>query len=188
MAIMARKPRRDLSVQEQLARGPLDLPFLMLTLLLLGIGLIMMFSASYATAYYDPSVSTPLFYIIRQSLFAGAGLAVMYFVSKINYQTFRWLSIPLLVGSILLLVLVLIPGVGVRINGAQRWLRMALVAGPTYQPSEIVKVAVILFFASRLSKRDTQKKKRWSKRTITGRALGFLNKRSEEHTSELQSL
>ena len=48
---MARKPKRDLTVEEQLARGPLDLPFLMLTMLLLGVGLIMMFSASFATAY-----------------------------------------------------------------------------------------------------------------------------------------
>ena len=173
---MAKKPRRDLSVQEQLARGPLDLPFLMLTMLLLGIGLIMMFSASYATAYYDPEVSTPLFYIIRQSLFAAAGVAIMYFVSRIDYQTFRWLAIPLLILSVLLLVLVLIPGVGVRINGAQRWLRMAIVFGPTYQPSEIVKVAVILFFASRLSKRDSQKKRKFTKRTTTGRALNFMEK------------
>jgi cell division protein FtsW len=113
---------------------------------------------------------------MRQSLFAAAGVAVMYFVSKINYQTFRWLAVPLLIFSIMLLVMVLIPGVGVRINGARRWLRMAIVAGPTYQPSEIVKVAVILFFASRLSKRSTQKKKKWSKRTATGRALNFLEK------------
>ncbi len=173
---MAKKARRDLTVEEQLARGPMDLPFLMLTMLLLGVGLIMMFSASYATAYYDPEVSTPLFYIIRQSLFAAAGVAIMYFVSKINYQTFRWLAVPLLIGTILLLVLVLIPGVGVKINGARRWLRMAFVAGPTYQPSEIAKIAVILFFASRLSKRDTQKKKKWSKRTGFGRFMRLLDK------------
>lgn len=70
---MARKPKRDLTVEEQLARGPLDLPFLMLVLLLLGIGLIMMFSASYATAYYDSSASVqnnPLYYIKRQSVYA----------------------------------------------------------------------------------------------------------------------
>ena len=174
--MMAKKPLRDLSVEEQLARGPLDLPFLMLTMLLLGIGLIMMFSASYATAYYDPDVSTPLFYIIRQGMFAGAGVAIMYFVSKINYQSFRGLSVLLLVGSIVLLVLVLIPGVGVKINGARRWLRMGLVFGPTYQPSEIVKVAVILFFAARLSKRDTRKKRKWSRRTTWGRFKNFLEK------------
>lgn len=174
--MMAKKPLRDLTVEEQLARGPLDLPFLMLTLLLLGIGLIMMFSASYASAYYDPDVSTPLFYIIRQGMFAAAGVAIMYFVSKINYQTFRGLSVLLMIVSIVLLVLVLIPGVGVKFNGARRWLRMGLVFGPTYQPSEIVKVAVILFFAARLSKRDTQKKRKWSRRTTWGRFKNFLEK------------
>ena len=63
---MARKPKRDLTVDEQLARGPMDLPFLMLVLLLLGIGLIMMFSASYATAYYHDG--DPLLYIARQAM------------------------------------------------------------------------------------------------------------------------
>lgn len=171
---MPKKPRRDLTVEEQLARGPVDLPFLMLTMLLLGVGLLMMFSASYATALYDPDVSTPLFYVMRQAVFAAAGILVMYFVSKINYQTFRWLAVPMLIGSVLLLVLVLTP-FGVTINGAKRWLKMALVVGPTYQPSEIAKIAVILFFASRLSKRDTEKKKRWSKRTLTGRTLQRLD-------------
>ena len=131
-------------MEEQLARGPLDLPFLMLTMLLMGIGLIMVFSASYASAYYDPTVSSPLYYIQRQALFAGAGVVIMLLVSKINYQTFRVLSMPLLVGSIGLLVLVLTP-LGVNINGAQRWLNMFLVAGPTYQPSEVAKGAVIIF-------------------------------------------
>ena len=170
---MARKPKRDLTMEEQLARGPLDLPFLMLTMLLMGIGLIMVFSASYASAYYDPTVSSPLYYIQRQALFAGAGVVIMLLVSKINYQTFRVLSMPLLVGSIGLLVLVLTP-LGVNINGAQRWLNMFLVAGPTYQPSEIAKVAVIIFFAARLSKRDTEKHRKFTKRTLTGRTLNRL--------------
>ena len=173
--IIGKKARRDLTVGEQLARGPVDLPFLMLTLLLLGIGLLMMFSASYATAYYDPPKkgSTPMYYIARQSIFALGGVVVMYFISKVNYQTFRWLAVPMLAGSLLLLVLVLTP-LGVRINGAQRWMRMGFFAGPTYQPSEIAKVAVILFFSSRLSKRGTQKKKKWSRRTLKGRICQFL--------------
>ena len=175
---MARKAKRDLTMEEQLARGPMDLPFLMLTMLLVGFGLIMVFSASYASAYYDSSVSVqnnPLYYIKRQAMFAAAGTVIMYLVSKINYQTFRLLSIPLLIGSIFLLVLVLTP-LGVEINQAQRWLRMFVVAGPTYQPSEIAKVAVIIFFAARLSKRDTEKKRKYTNRTLTGRTLNRLEK------------
>ena len=175
---MARKAKRDLTMEEQLARGPMDLPFLMLTLMLVGIGLIMVFSASFASAYYDSSASVqnnPLYYIKRQALFAATGLVIMYFISKINYQTLRFLSIPLLIVSVVLLVLVLTP-LGVEINNAQRWLRMFIVAGPTFQPSEIAKVTVILFFAARLSKRDTEKKRKYTNRTFTGRMLNRLEK------------
>lgn len=175
---MARKPKRDLTLEEQLARGPIDLPFLMLVLLLVGIGLVMLFSASYATAYYDsrPPVSNdPLYYFKRQALFAIAGIVGMYIISKINYQTFRILSFPALGVSIFLLMLIYTP-FGVTINGVTRWLNLFLVAGPTFQPSEIAKVAVILFFAARLSKRDTEKKKKFTRRTNWGRFLNFLEK------------
>ena len=57
---MRRKAKRDLTVEQQLARGPMDLPFLALVLLLTAVGLIMLLSASYASAYYnvDPDVNT----------------------------------------------------------------------------------------------------------------------------------
>ncbi len=163
---MARKPKRDLTVEEQLARGPMDLPFLMLVLLLLGIGLIMMFSASYATAYYDNNVGDPMFYIKRQAMFAAVGVVAMYVVSKINYQTFRWMSVPALIFSIILLLLVFTP-LGRSHNGARRWLYL----GIEFQPSEFAKIAVILFFAARLCKRDSRKPLHYKNRTFRGRML-----------------
>ena len=178
MDIIARKAKRDLTMEEQLARGPMDLPFPMLVLMLVGIGLIMMFSASFASAYYDSSQNVqnnPMFYIRRQAAYAAAGLLVMYVTSKINYQRFRWMSVFVLVGAIALLVLVLTP-IGVEINQVKRWLYLFLVAGPTFQPSEIAKVAVVLFFAARLSKRDTERKKKFTNRTLTGRTLNRLER------------
>ena len=172
---MARKPTRDLTVEQQLARGPMDLPFLMLVVMLVGIGLIVVFSASYAAAYYDEDISSPLFYIQRQAVFACLGLAVMYAVSRVNYQRLRWLSVPMLLGTIVLLVLVLTP-LGVELNNAQRWLKLFFIAGPTYQPSELAKISIIVFFAARLSKRNTEKKRKFSTRTFTGRALNFMEK------------
>lgn len=172
---MARKPMRDLTVEQQLARGPMDLPFLMLVVMLVGIGLIVVFSASYAAAYYDEKISSPLFYVQRQAIFAAFGLLVMYVVSRVNYQKLRWLSVPMLLGTIVLLVLVLTP-LGVELNNAKRWLKLLLVAGPTYQPSELAKISVIVFFAARLSKRTTEKKRKFSTRTFTGRALNFMEK------------
>ena len=170
------KPKRDLTIEEQLARGPMDLPFLMLTLLLLGIGLIMMFSASYATAYYDSKVSTPYYYFFRQLLFGAGGVAVLYLVSKLNYQSLRWLSVFVLIAAFVLLVLVLVPGVGQVHNNAQRWMKILIVAGPEFQPSEIAKLGVVLYFAARLSKRNTEKKKKWSRRTLLGRCLNGLDR------------
>ena len=166
-------------MEQQLARGPLDLPFLMLVLLLLGVGLVMLFSASYYTAFRDSSArvhNNPYFYITNQALYAGAGLAGMYIVSRINYQRFRWMAPLALAGSIFLLVLCYIPGLNAPINDVRRWLKIFLVAGPTYQPSEIAKVAVVLFFAARLCKRDTEKQLRFTKRTSTGRMLNWLEK------------
>ena len=175
---MARKAKRDLTMEEQLARGPLDLPFLMLVLLLVGIGLVMLFSASYYTAYRDskpPVNNNPYYYIIRQAAFAGAGIVAMYIISRINYQHFRWMAPLLLAGSIFLLMLCYTP-LGVEINGVTRWLNVFLVAGPTFQPSEIAKVAVVLFFSARLCKRDTEHKMRFTKRTGLGRTLNFLER------------
>lgn len=175
---MARKRKRDLTMAQQLARGPVDLPFLMLTMMLVGIGLIMVFSASYASAYYDSSKAVqnnPLFYVRRQLEFALLGTVVMFLISRVNYENLRWLSIPILLGAIVLLVLVLTP-LGVTINKAKRWLRLFLLFGPTFQPSEIAKIAIIIFFSARLSKRDTEKKRKYTNRTLTGRTLNRLEK------------
>ncbi|MCI8304067.1 MAG: FtsW/RodA/SpoVE family cell cycle protein [Lawsonibacter sp.] len=157
----------------------MDFPFLMLVLLLLGIGLVMLFSASYYTAFRDSSPrvhNNPYFYVTNQAIYGAVGLAGMYIISKINYQRFRWMA-PLLLGlSVVLLVLCYVPGLNAPINGVKRWLRVFLVFGPTYQPSEIAKVAVVLFFAARLCKRDTEKQLRFTKRTNTGRFLNWLEK------------
>lgn len=143
------RARRDQTLSEQLARGPLDLPFLLLSLLLTIVGLVMLLSASAPSAYYDDK--SPLYYFLRQGFFAGVGIVMMFIISRINYQTFRWISIFLLGASLILLVLVLIPGIGQVRNGAQRWIML----GPIqFQPSEIAKVGVIMYFSSRLSKRD----------------------------------
>ena len=65
-------------------RGLLDLPFLALTILLVIIGVIMVFSASYARAYYKTGNST--YYFARQAIFAVVGIGAMLFVSRLNYQ------------------------------------------------------------------------------------------------------
>ena len=131
-------------------RGPLDLPYLLLVLMLVGVGLIMLFSASFPSAYYEKG--NPAYYLIRQGLFAVVGIVTMTIIGKTNYERFRGAARIALIGSIILLVIVLIPGVGTGklTHGAQRWIRM----GPLqFQPSELAKVGVILYFADSISKK-----------------------------------
>ena len=131
-------------------RGPLDLPYLLLVLMLVGVGLIMLFSASFPSAYYEKG--NPAYYLIRQGIFAVIGIVTMAIVGKTNYERFRGAARIALIGSIILLVIVLIPGVGTGklTHGAQRWIRM----GPLqFQPSELAKVGVILYFADSISKK-----------------------------------
>ena len=131
-------------------RGPLDLPYLLLVLMLVGVGLIMLFSASFPSAYYEKG--NPAYYLIRQGLFAVVGIVAMAIIGKTNYERFCGAARIALIGSIILLVIVLIPGVGTGklTHGAQRWIRM----GPIqFQPSELAKVGVILYFADSISKK-----------------------------------
>lgn len=173
---MAKKLKRDMTMEEQLAHGPVDLPFLMLVVLLTGIGLIMVFSASYATALYDSSTAgnSPTYYFIRQGVFAVAGMAVLFVISKINYQSFRALSVLALLMTIVLLILVQTPlGFGRETVGAQRWIQL----GPiSFQPSEIAKLGVVLYFAARLSKRKDEKRKKLSPRSVWSGPWNFLER------------
>lgn len=171
---MRKRNTPELSIEQKLARGPLDLPFLMLTLLLVGIGLVMVLSASYASAYYSAATKyDPRFYFNRQAAFALAGIATMYVVSRFDYQRWRGLSIFLLGGAVVLLLMVKIPGFGVTVNGATRWLNLPGV--PQFQPSEVAKLAVILFFSARLSKRREGIRRPYTSRTVKGRALNKMN-------------
>ena len=137
----------------KLAKGPMDLPFCLLVLLLTAIGLIMLLSASFPSAYYETANHDPTYYFIRQGVFAILGITVMLGVSKLNYQRFRGVSKILLYLAIFLLALVTIPGIGIIRNHARRWLGVGELF--TFQPSEIAKLAVILYFADDISrKRD----------------------------------
>ena len=125
-------------------RGLLDLPFLALTVLLVLIGVIMVFSASYARAYYEHGNSA--YFFVRQAVFAAVGVGAMLFVSHVNYQLWRSASLVVLAVSVFFLLLV--PIIGETANGAKRWIK---VAGVRFQPSELAKVAVVMSFAALMS-------------------------------------
>ena len=132
------------------SRGPLDLPFLLLTMMLLAVGLIMLFSASFPSAQaYE---NDPMYYVKRQAIFAVIGVFAMFVVGRINYQSFRSMAKYAFFGSLALLVLVIIPGVGITRNYSTRWLGIPGTA-LTLQPSELMKLGIIIYFALTIAKK-----------------------------------
>lgn len=125
-------------------RGMLDIPFLVLTLMLVIIGVITLFSASYARAYHDEGNSA--YYFARQAGFAVAGIVIMIVFSRLNYQIWRSLSFAILGGAIFFLILV--PFIGIEDNGSTRWISLGFFS---FQPSELAKVGMVLAFAAMMS-------------------------------------
>ncbi len=118
-------------------------------LLLLGLGLVMVFSASGVLAsdkYHDPA-----FFLKKQLIYAVLGITLMLVVRRIPYQSYNRLVYLILLISLFLLILVLIPGIGVRIRSASRWIRF----GPlVIQPSEFAKLAIIIFLAYSMARKQ----------------------------------
>ncbi|BED92294.1 MAG: FtsW/RodA/SpoVE family cell cycle protein [Candidatus Improbicoccus pseudotrichonymphae] len=128
------------------ARGSgVDMPFLLLVLSLVTIGLIMMFSASYPNAYYLHHQNS-FFFIRNQAIFAAFGLVSMFFMSKFNYENFRSLSKLLVIISFVLLSLVLVMP---PINGVRRWFQLGPIG---FQASEVTKFALTTIFAYLIDK------------------------------------
>ena len=127
-----------------------DLPFLVITLTLLGVGVVMVLSASFASAYYDLQGETghnPVYFFSRQAIFAAAGVCVMLIASRIPMRVYRACALPLLLVSVASLAAVLV--IGTVVNGARRWISLGFT---TFQPSEITKIAIILYFSALICK------------------------------------
>ena len=134
-----RKRKRN----QKAVKGKIDITFLSLVLILLTIGLVMLFSASYAYSleYYGSSYK----FISRQALLGVAGVIAMLVISKIDYHNWKKLSIAVYVISLILLLIVKIAPPMVSGMSVKRW----FVIGPiNFQPSEIAKFAVVLLFST----------------------------------------
>ena len=103
-------------------------------------GLVMLYSTSAYTALIENGDS--MYYFKRQILFCGAGFVIIYIVSRINYHWYIGKAKAIYFFSLFLMLLVKTP-LGKEVNGARRWIRLPL--GQQFQPSELAKIAVILF-------------------------------------------
>lgn len=144
------KKRRRVRRQNPLfGEGGIDIPFLIIVLALVTIGLLMLFSASYTYCYYKYNGNS-LYYFKRQFIFAVVGLVAMFAVSRVNYQVFKKAALPLIGVSFVLLVIVLFVSPPQGFEDFHRWITIPGVT--TFQPSEISKLAIILFFAWHIDK------------------------------------
>lgn len=129
-------------------RTPVFMTLLALCTSLNLIGLVMVLSASSVTAQED--FGTPWYYLQRQAIWSGIGAVVLLIVQRIDYHRWRRLAAPGLIVSVILLVAVLVPGVGVGANGATRWIGYGSFG---IQPSEIAKLSLLMYVADLLARR-----------------------------------
>ena len=148
----------------------IDVPFLMILMVLLAVGLTMLYSASYAQSEYDTGYTVSTRYLQKQAICALVGLIAMVAMSRIPPELWLRTAWPLYGISILLLLSVLLFGQSV--NGARRWIN---IAGIQFQPSEIAKFTMIVLFA-RLTKGfgSNAKKFRYGVLGFGGALMGIL--------------
>jgi cell division protein FtsW len=140
--------------------GPPDYLLLAVVVALLVVGLLSLYSASLAEA--EREYGNPNYFIVRQAIFALVGLAAMLALMRWDYRRLRRASVLLMLVSIMGLVAVLLPGIGVVRNGAARWLDV----GPVeVQPSELAKLALVLYMSAWLASRGEH---------VRDLSLGFL--------------
>lgn len=139
--------------------GGFDIVYMILVFLLLTIGLVMLFSASYVSAKYDADAGYDSMYYIKKQLgFAVVGIVLMFLISRINPELMKKLTPAAAVVSFILLVVVLIhPQVIPGKEEFKRWLYI----GFSFQPSEVAKLAVIMMMALLLDKFKRQVETKW---------------------------
>ena len=125
-----------------------DALLLCAVLALVSLGLVMVYSASAILA--QDKLHDSLYFLKRQLIAAGLGVVGMAVVMQLGWRRLARLAYPLLIGAILLLVLVRIPGIGSAAGGAQRWIRLP---GFSLQPAEVAKFAWVVYLAYSLAKK-----------------------------------
>ena len=129
----------------------LDLPLLLSALVLLGLGLIMVASSSISIA--ERQLSDPLYYFWRQLSYSLIGIIAAVITFKINLNYFKKSGPILIVVSMILLVMVLIPGLGKEVNGSMRWLDLGFIS---LQVSEFAKLATVIYLAGYLVRHNEE--------------------------------
>ena len=143
--------------QKKETNNSFDFILFITVLLLLALGITMVLSASSPSALATTGSSYT--YVLKQILSAAIGVAAMIVLSKIDYRTYARFYKVVFAISLLILLLVLVPGLGRTVNGARRWISLPVVS--SFQPSELTKIGVIVFFAAYLTKHKDELRHIW---------------------------
>jgi cell division protein FtsW len=130
-----------------------DLFLLFPVLFLVGIGVVMVYSASSALALKQ--YGTDVYFLKKQAVFSLLGVVALATFRRVPFRFYRILAYPLLGVSLLLLLGVLLPGLGVEAGGARRWLSFGVLR---FQPAELARVAMVIYLAYSLSKKQERLK------------------------------
>ncbi len=139
----------QMPVEKIQKRGAIDYTFLFMVVLVVCVGLVMLLSASAPAARVK--YGNPYNFFVKQFIFVVVGFIGMTAMSFIDYKVYKKFAPIIFVVSAILLVLVAIPGIGKEYNGARRWIS---IAGMDFQPSEIMKVAIAIYFAHLIEERQ----------------------------------
>ncbi len=148
MKVKAARPRSIKKFRLKNFFLEIDLGLLISVLILTVLGLIMVYDVSVVQAFKD--FGDKYFYIKQQLIWASLGIITLAFFTFFDYRRFKTLALFIFIASFLLLLAVFIPGFGVAAGGAHRWLKLGVI---TIQPTEIIKIASIIFFAALFEKK-----------------------------------
>ena len=134
-----------LSSREKMSSPTYDQGLLWVTLILLGLGLVMVYSASIALAEADKATGhQPTYFLMRHGIYLIVSLAAAFVTFQIPTHVWQKMAPYLFIGGVCLLILVLLPGVGRNVNGSQRWLSLFVI---NLQPSELMKLFAAIYVA-----------------------------------------
>ena len=136
---------------------PFDFILCLVIFILLALGIVMVLSASAPSALAESG--KPYVYAGRQLMFGLLGLAAMFVISKIDYHIFKKFYWPIYFASWIILLLVEIPGLGIESGGAKRW--VAIPGLGQFQPSELTKIGLIVFYAGYLTDHKNEMRDFW---------------------------
>ena len=126
---------------------PFDFILCVVVFILLALGVVMVLSASAPSALAEDGKTYT--YAGKQLVFAIIGLVLMFIISKIDYRFYKKFYWPVYAASCIILLLVVVPGLGASEGGATRWVRVPAIG--QFQPSELTKIGLIIFYAGYLS-------------------------------------